>query len=358
MQKDIYRQVQQQLDQYSMGFPATESGLDQKILKYLFTESDAVMFSEMNPILETAPEVASRLERTEAEVSAQLEDMAENGLLFRVRSDEHGSRYSAIPFVHGLLEFQIKGLKQDFVEMTKAYSEEAFDGAMQQGAEYFLRTIPVQESIDVTHNVASYDDAIEILRNKSLIVITDCICRKSAELIDQDCGRPVEACFMFGAMGQYYLDRSMGRKVTLEEATYILSKCREAGLVTQPATSQNPGGMCNCCGDGCGVLMALKKHPKPAEHVFSNYFAVVSTDDCTGCGECTDRCAMQAITIHDDGFAAVSKDRCIGCGLCITTCPTEAMRLVPKSDSEFRTPPSTLVEQAMLMANKRGLFKK
>jgi len=64
-------------------------------------------------------------------------------------------------------------------------------------------------------------------------------------------------------MGQYYLDKNMGREVSLAEATTILENCRDAGLVTQPATSQNPSGMCNCCGDCCGVLNALSKHPKP-----------------------------------------------------------------------------------------------
>ena len=355
MQPDIYRQVQQKLDQYSMGFPATESGLDQKILKYLFSESDAVMFHAMTLMPETAQEVAARLERPETEVFEHLEDMAENGLLFRIKSDRHGSRYSAIPFVHGLFEFQIKDIKHDLVEMVKAYSEEAFDGAMQQGAEYFLRTIPVQESIDVTHNVASYDDAIEILRNNKRVVITECICRKSAALLDQTCGKPLETCFMFGAMGQYYLDRGMGREITFEEAVDILDKCREAGLVTQPATSQNPGGMCNCCGDCCGVLIALNKHPKPVELVFSNYYAAVGADDCTGCGECTTRCPMKAVTIDDNGIASVNRDRCIGCGLCISTCPAETMKLLSKSDLERRIPPKNLLEQAMLMAQKRGL---
>ncbi len=356
MQTDIYRKVQQQLDQYSMGFPAAESGLDQKILKYLFSESDAVMFTAMTPFLETTQAVAARLDRPEAEISTQLEDMVEKGLLFRLKNDGRGSRYSAIPFIHGLYEFQIKRIKQDLAEMVLAYIDEAFDSAMQEGAEYFLRTIPVQESIEVTHNVASYDDAIEILRTKSLIVVTDCICRKSAELLEENCDNPMEACFMFGSMGQYYLDCDLGRQVTLEEATEILAKCREAGLVTQPATAQNPSGMCNCCGDCCGVLMTLNKHPKPAELVFSNYFAVVGTEDCAGCGKCSVRCVMNAVILHKKDPAVVNKDRCIGCGLCIVTCPEKAMKLVPKPDSELRTPPANLREQAMQMAMKRGLF--
>ena len=58
-------------------------------------------------------------------------------------------------------------------------------------------------------------DAVEILKSKPRIVVTDCICRKRTEVVEKGCGKPMEACFMFGSMGQYYLDRDMGRKVSL-----------------------------------------------------------------------------------------------------------------------------------------------
>jgi len=281
MTPDIYRQLQKQLDQYSMGFPATESGIELKILKYLFSEADAAMFTVLTQTLETPQNVAARLNRPVADIATQLDEMAEKGLLFRLKKGTD-SRYGAISFVHGIFEFQVKNLKSDLAKMVRRYFDEAFDKAMQASADYFLRIIPVEESIDVNHNVASYEDAVEILRDKPFIVITDCICRKKADLIDHDCGKPLEACFMFGSMGQYYLDRGMGRKISLDEAVYILKKCQEAGLVTQPATSQNPAGMCNCCGDCCAVLRALNKHSKPAEIIFSNYFAAVEVDNCTG----------------------------------------------------------------------------
>ncbi len=101
MQTDIYRQLQEQLDQYSMGFPATESGIEPRILEYLFSEADALMFTALTPILETPQTVASRLDRPAAQVAAQLDDMAERGLLFRLKKGAE-SRYGAIPFVHGL----------------------------------------------------------------------------------------------------------------------------------------------------------------------------------------------------------------------------------------------------------------
>ncbi|MBW6462950.1 MAG: hypothetical protein K0B84_02015 [Firmicutes bacterium] len=46
MADEIYRRLQQQLDSYSVGFPATESGVEIKILEYLFSKEDAELFRE------------------------------------------------------------------------------------------------------------------------------------------------------------------------------------------------------------------------------------------------------------------------------------------------------------------------
>lgn len=355
MTERIFRQLQERLDLYSMGFPATASGIELKILRYLFSEEDAAMFLLLSPALETPQAVASRLGQPVEAVAVRLDDMAERGLLFRVRKDG-GARYGAIPFVHGLFEFQVKNLERELAEMVAQYSEEGFEQAMQGGADYFLRPIPVHRSIDARQHVAAYDDAVRILASKPRIVVTDCICRKRTAVVGEGCGKPLEACFMFGSMGQYYLDRGMGREVPLDEALAIMDQCREAGLVTQPATAQNPAGMCNCCGDCCGVLAALNKHPRPSELVIANHLALVSRDDCTGCETCLERCQMGALGMDDDEIARVDPDRCIGCGLCVVTCPTEAIRLAPKPEADCRVPPTSMAEQMMLLARKRGLI--
>ena len=354
MTETIFRRLQERLDTYSMGFPATASGIEIKILRHLFSETDAGMFLAMSHVLETPASVAARLGQPVDVVAAQLDAMAERGLLFRLRK-ETGARYGAIPFVHGLFEFQVKHLDRELALMMEPYAEEGFDKAMQGGADYFLRPIPVHQSIDARHHVAAYDDAVAILQSKPRIVVTECICRKRMDVVDQSCGKPLEACFMFGSMGQYYLDRGIGREVSLDEALAIMDQCREAGLVTQPATAQNPAGMCNCCGDCCGVLGALNKHPKPAELVIANHLAEVLPDDCTGCETCLERCQMGALSMQDD-LAAVNPDRCIGCGLCVVSCPSEAIKLVAKPEKEVRVPPTSMAEQMMLMAQKRGLL--
>ena len=109
MSEDIFRQLQLRLDLYSMGFPATETGIEITILKKLFSQKDAEMFLNMSPKLEDPESIAQRLGSPIEEIDGQLEDMAKRGLLFRVRKGE-SVKYGAIPFMHGLIEFQVKTL--------------------------------------------------------------------------------------------------------------------------------------------------------------------------------------------------------------------------------------------------------
>ena len=352
MSEEVYRKLQERLDTYSVGFPATASGVEIKILKVLFSLEDAEMFLEMTQKLETAERIAERTGRPLEQVADQLETMTDKGLLFRLKRGG-ATRYAAIPFVHGLFEFQVKDLGVELAELMEQYHKEGFKQAFENSGGMFLRTVPVQAVIEAGHHVAAYDDAVAMLKDKEPIVVTDCICRKQQQAVGEGCGKASEACFMFGSMGQYYIDKGMGRQVDVEEAITLLKKAQDDGLVTQPATTQNPHGMCNCCGDCCGVLRSLRSYPKPAEMVYSNHFAAVDADLCTGCETCLERCQMDAISLNADDVAEIDRDRCIGCGLCITTCPTEAMLLKAKED--HYTPPATTTEQMLTMAQKRGL---
>jgi ferredoxin len=355
MTEDIYRTLQQRLDQYSMGFPATTSGIELQILRHLFSQEDAGLFLALSQSLETPAAVALRLGEGEEKMARRMEDMARRGLLFRL--DKKGEvKYGAIPFVHGLFEFQVKNLSMDLARMVEQYENEGFARSLQDTGGYFVRTIPINRAVAATQQIAFYEDAVAMLRQKDLIVITDCICRKRTAMVGSSCGKELEACFMFGSMGQYYLDRELGRKVDQDEAVAILTRCQEAGLVTQPATSQNPMGLCNCCGDCCGVLRALNRHPKPATITFSNYYADVDQEQCLACAVCLDRCQMQALTLNDEGLARINRDRCIGCGLCVTVCPSEALRLIPKPSDQLRVPPASSAEQMTRLAQKRGII--
>jgi ferredoxin len=353
MAKEIYQKLQEQLDQYSIGFPATDSGVEIKILERLFTEEEAEIFLHLSMVLERPESVAQRIERKPEAVSGMLAHMADKGLIFRWRSGDT-VKYGAIPFVVGIYEYQLKSMDRELAQLFEDYLQEAFHKNIAELGPSMLRTIPIQQSIEVFHPVATYEDSREIVKKQKLIAVADCICQVQQGLIGQGCDKPREVCFSFGSEAQYYIDLGMGRQVTIEKALEILDRCEEAGLVNQPFNVQNPGGMCNCCGDCCPVLRTIKKYPRPVELILSNYYAAVNSNECTACEACLERCQMEAISINEDDVAEVNLDRCIGCGLCVTICPTKALRLELKPEDQRYTPPAKGQELFMEMAQKRG----
>ncbi|MBI9082466.1 MAG: 4Fe-4S binding protein [Desulfobacterales bacterium] len=352
MTQDIYHQLREQLDQYSIGFPASKSGVEIQILKKLFTEEAAAMYLDMTLFLETPADIAARAGRDPETTAALCEQMAGNGLIFRYRKKET-VRYAAVPFVVGSYEFQLKNMDEELAALCEQYMTEAlFD--LDRSVQVPIRTIPVNKSIDGSTTVASHDDARAILKSKEKIAIAECICRVQQHKTGNMCEKPLEVCFVFGSHADYYVENGLARFIGLEEALSIQDKCEAYGLVNQPFNVINPGGMCNCCGDCCGVLRALNRHPRPVDLVLTNYQAAVDGDECTACGLCEERCQVNAITYDDDGIAMVDENRCIGCGLCVTTCPAEAIRLQPVPEDRRRTPPKN--EQALFteIAHIRG----
>ena len=97
MEKDIYPRLQEQLDHYSLGFPATESGVEIDILKEMFTEEEGAIATALTTDLETHETIAQRLGRPVDEVSAPLEDkeISDQGgtilLVEQKRTDGHGA---------------------------------------------------------------------------------------------------------------------------------------------------------------------------------------------------------------------------------------------------------------------------
>ena len=352
MPNDIYKRLREQLDQYSIGFPETTSGTEMKILKRLFTEEEAEMYLNMSLMLETPEAVAERLKRDPEQVAGILERMFEKGLVFRLKKGNE-VKYGASAFVVGIYEFQLSDMDREFAELMEKYMEEAFGKSM-SAQMVPLRTVPVNRSLDVAWPVAPYEDIKAIMRSKENIAVADCICRRQQGLIDKGCGKPLEVCFSFGSHADYYVDKGMARRINLEEAVAILDLCEEAGLVPQPYNAKNPGGICNCCGDCCGVLRALRKQTRPVDKVVTSYYAQVDPECCTACETCVERCQMDAIVMGEDGIAEVSRDRCIGCGLCITTCPEEALTLMYKSDEERREPPATAKDTMIEITGQRG----
>jgi len=352
MAEDIYTKLRKQLDQYSLGFPETKSGVEMKILRRLFTEEEAAVYLDLTMQLEAPESVAERTGRDPKKTADVLETMAKKGLIFRLRRD--GVRYGASPFVIGSYEYQLKNMDKEFAEMMETYFHEGFLEATKDDFILPLRTIPVNQSLDSSWQVAPYNDAKEIIKRTTKISLADCICRVQKGHLEDACDKPVEVCLAFGSHADFYVENGLARFITQEEALKVLDECEKAGLVNQPASIVNPGGMCNCCGDCCGLLRSLNRLPNPGERVLSSYYAVSDPELCTGCEACMDRCQMDAIVMSDDETVVVKTGRCIGCGLCVTTCPVEAITLKLKPEETRGKPMSSGQELMMKTAEARG----
>jgi ferredoxin len=349
---DVYERLRSRLDDLAVGFPETESKIEIRLLKHLFTEAEAEFFVLLHPLLESPDGAAKRLKRDPDEVAEIMERMAKKGLLFRQRKNDR-VRYAAVPWVVGIFEFQVKSMDKDLARDHEEYFEKAFLHNLQSHKTPVLRTIPINRQIVADWPIAPYEDVLQIVENQEKIVIANCVCRTQTALTGGDCDKPKENCFMFGSHADYYAENGMGRYISKEEARQIVLKNEEAGLVMQPFNSKKVGGMCSCCGDCCGMLRSLKKQPNPAEAVQSNYYARVDEELCTGCETCVDRCQMEAIEVID-GISTITLNRCIGCGLCVTTCPAEAIQLIKKSEDQLYEPPRSGVETYMRIMQERG----
>jgi Na+-translocating ferredoxin:NAD+ oxidoreductase subunit B len=354
MAENIYEQLRERLDQFSVGFPKTESGVEIKILKKMFDkEEDAELYLQMTPMLQKPAAIAEQAGKNLEEVTEQLENMAKKGLIFRLRRGDE-TRFGASPFVIGSFEFQLKRMDRELAELVEQYNAEGFHKNMGE-IQPPLRTVPVHQSVDSDMRVAPYQDAREIIKSKNKIAIADCVCRAQQNLIDKGCGKPLETCIVFGSHADYYVENGLGRYVDHEAVLKVLDKSEDAGLVVQPGSTINPGGICCCCGDCCGILRAVNLAPKPAEMVLNDYRVAIDPETCTGCETCTDRCQMAAITMSDDEIARVDLDRCIGCGLCVTTCPSESIALELKPEPQRVEPYANDMALWIDTAKKRGI---
>lgn len=351
MTNQIFLDLREKMDQYSVGLPSTDSGVELRLLERLFTEEEAVLHCNIGMTPETSAQIARRMGRDEGEVAAALERMANKGLLFSRKAPD-AVTYKAIPFVVGVYEHQINTMDREFAEEFDQYLMGTLGP---QGLAQFapLRTIPVNRSIHHAWEVASYENIRSIVEGKDRIAVGNCVCRVQRGLLDKACGKPVETCFKFDVHADYYVEKGFARRIGLDEAMSVLGACEAAGMVAMPGVAQEVGTLCNCCGDCCAVLRVIKLHPRPVEKIITGRYAVVEPDACSACGTCVDRCQMDAIRLPEDADAAeVDLDRCIGCGLCVTTCPGEAIAL--KAKPERREPPVKIEEYYALMAAARG----
>ncbi len=351
MTTDVYHKLAKHLDSLPPGYPATDTGVELRILRRLFTPQQAELALHLSLLGEEARVVARRAGLPVDVTRQRLEEMAGQGLIYCLRRPGKPVLYQIIYFVIGIWEFQVGHLTKELVQDVDEYFTYMFDhGIWRTSAQ--LRTIPVMESINARQEVMLYEQAEEIIRSRKTLLVAPCICRQERALMGAGCGKPSETCLIFDSAAHYYHDNGLGRMIGKQEALDVLALADQAGLVLQPTNSQDPGAICTCCGDCCGVLRNLNRMPNPSSVAVSGYQAHHDPALCAACGMCAQRCQMNAVT-ENAGVYSLDVERCIGCGLCVTTCPTGAMTLVRKPEAELPHIPRTTVHNALDMWHAR-----
>ncbi len=350
---DVYKRLANHLDKLPASFPTTESGVELRILKRLFTPEEANAALALTVFPETAEAIAKQLGKNESDIEKLFYSMSQKGLI--ARSGKGQNKYMAAGFIIGIWEYHVNNLDEKLIHDVNEYIPQIWAKSWAKQKTQQLRVIPVSKSISVEMNVMSYEEAESIIKAQSKIVVAPCICRKEQGMAGHGCDKPLETCLILGGNAFFYEQNNIGRSISQKEALEILNTGIEAGLVLQPSNSQKPNVICMCCGCCCLVLKNLNEMDEPAKVACSNFYASVSQDDCTGCKECEDICQMSAITFKDES-AFVSMSRCIGCGLCVTRCEFNVASLVRKKGSENDVIPTNTAEQYMKIAQERGII--
>jgi NAD-dependent dihydropyrimidine dehydrogenase PreA subunit len=350
MTTDVYQKLREHLDDLPGGYPATETGVELRILKRMFTPEEAWLATHLTLIAEEPRVVARRAKIGQDEAARRLEGMARKGLLFRIEEEPGKPTYMAAQYVIGMWEYHVNDLDPEFIADMEEYKPYLNFTVWAQPQ---LRTIPVGQSIDNSLEVMTYERAEELIADHDRFAIAPCICRREKKMIGKGCDRPEANCLTFGIGADYYIKNELGRPADKQEILDALKAANDHALVLQPGNSKEIVNICCCCGCCCGVLTSLKQLPAPADYVSSPFTVEADAAKCEGCETCVDRCQMDALSMADEKVL-LNSDRCIGCGLCVTTCPSGALTLKRKPEEKQPKVPNDRVAAAISHGQARG----
>ncbi len=348
-EESVFFRLGVRLNENPMKMPLVDDYL--KILAEYYTEEQAALGADFPAGPHLARDLAKHFNREEGELTDFLENMADSGLVFVAKTESGESEYSLTPFVPGVWEFQLmRGndtphdrkvalMMHEFMESMEGMMAEAMSNPemiKELMSEPVARTITVEKELPSGVEIFPFEKVTELVNEADSFAASVCYCRHHAFLIDSPCRVkevPAYSCLSYGKVADFVVDRKFGNRISKQESLEILEATEKAGLVHN--TNNFTGDLvfvCNCCGCCCGFLKMLKKYNAKSMLASSNFGLAIDQESCSGCGDCLERCSMEALSLADE-VVAVDDDSCIGCGNCVSVCPTETLSMVRRSDT-------------------------
>jgi electron transport complex protein RnfB len=354
MPEDAYRKLAQRLDAIPNGFPATESGVELRLLAKIFTPEEAALASGMRLRCEPAADIAARAGVDRNTAYRTLKAMTRKGLI-RVKKGEGQLAFGLMPFAVGFYEEQLPRLDEELAALVEQYFQETQGGTIARSAPSIHRVIPVEEAIPFDLEIFPYERATAMLEEAKAWGVRDCICRVQRRLIGKGCDHPVENCLVFAPVEGVFDHSKVDRAITKQEALRILREAEQAGLVHSTGNYRDGHYyICNCCTCCCGILRGVAEFDIPTAVTHSDFWVIVDTETCIGCADCVEHCPFGALAVPDD-VCEVDYARCVGCGVCAIACPADALHLERRPQGETPPLPTDNDEWMAWRAEERGL---
>lgn len=358
----VYKKLQKHLDKQPVGYPATASGVERRILREFFTVDEAEVALSMSYRFQSAGEILEKVRGlgiSEENLQKMLDNMEKNAGVF-VKIVDGIKQYALHPFAVGMFEMKLPTMNANFYMDTRKYMYQSFAMEFLSTNHPQMRVIPVQKSISPDTHIATYDEVRElVLQNEGHICLAKCVCRTGRDTIGKNCRETDrrEVCIGLGDFSDMYTRNGFAREISVEEAFEVLAENEKEGLVLMPSNSQESYFVCSCCRCCCGCLEMVSLLSKPAEFVRNNYFAVLETEKCNGCGKCARKCKTEAVAMEDKKATDIDLDRCLGCGVCVTSCKAGALSL-KKKEITYTPPENFEVLYDEIRKEKKGTIKR
>jgi NAD-dependent dihydropyrimidine dehydrogenase PreA subunit len=346
MTEDVYLKLGERLNENYVKMILSEPFL--KILREYYTEEQATLGASFPLGAHKAPDLAKQLSRNEKGLVDLLESMADKGLIFVSKIEDGLSEYSLTSFAPGVVDYQMMRGMDTAEDRKKAQMLGEFFKSMwgegpvlefmkdpemlkQIMPDPFFRTITVEEALPSSVEIYEFEKLSELVDREESFAAAHCYCRHREYLLGNPCkvnGVPECSCLTFGKIADYVAARKFGKRITKRECMDILESTEEAGLVHNVSNFINKiAAVCNCCSCCCdGILKPVKKFENKAWLGYSNFGATIDEQSCSGCGDCLERCQMQALSLVEE-VALINEDRCIGCGNCVAVCPEKSLSM-------------------------------